>query len=244
MARVRAHSAPAPVAKYENDPRPKGVTFLFAQPRSGSTLALRLLANACHTRVVGDHDLKFYESVLGVYDSALSGGQYGYPPDLEKADVFPDTYRDKDEETDRRMISHYLRYLIFRGVGNAGFHKTTILGFANTMVEPFVTMLREMGETSNYPINIAWLMRDHSEIIKSMATREGPGQETAIKKPEVLEHLLDLQYNQFRSSYELGDALIKYEDLVAKPLETVLKLKPCHYPDDNIIFQVMRKKLR
>jgi hypothetical protein len=235
-------SSNAEMMAYENNPKIKGSTFLFAMPRSGSTLCMRLITCACLTKVTGDREKEFYEGLVTVHKYS-TGGIYGKPEELEKQGVFYDRYCGPSEEVDQRMTAYHIHNLLFKGAGY-GFAKTTILGFNNYLVEPVCNMIREMNEVSYYPIKIAWLMRDHEEIEKSFQTTDGPGMSWSNTMPGIVRELLAQQQQQFRSNYELGDAVINYKDLITNPKETILKLKPCHYPNDNIISQVMSRKLR
>lgn len=241
---ARKNSGPALISmpEYENHPKQRGSTFLFAMPRSGSTLCMRLIACACMTKVTGDREKEFYQGLVAAHKYS-TGGFYGKPEELDKQGVFYDRYCGASEEVDQRMTAYYIYNLLFKGAGY-GFAKTTIIGFGNELVEPVCNMIREMNDVSLHPINVAWLMRDHQEIVNSLQTTEGPGKETSIDLPDVVFGMLSDQQKQFRSNYELGDVIINYKDLVSNPKETLLKLKPCHYPNDNIISQVMSRKLR
>lgn len=232
-------------AQYENDHRPKNMIVVLSQPRCGSTLLMRLMNIACMTHVVGDHDAEFYESLVRVYRSFDTGfPTYKSIIDCEKEGVFCDTYRGMDKAADRRLVTYQIKGILTRTSGSC-FVKTGIVGFGNDITEEFVSMLRDMEEDGGVnPIKIAFLTRNHDDIIKSFQTREGPGQKAAIENPNGLRDMLEYQLAQFKSCYELGDIFIKYEDLVANPKDVLLKLRPRHYPNDDLIQKIMSNKIR
>ena len=85
--RARPGAYKQEMAKYENDPRTKGYTFLFAQPRSGSTLLMRLMKLACHTNVVGDQDLNVYKAINALCINSFDG-VYGDLQSMENNNIF------------------------------------------------------------------------------------------------------------------------------------------------------------
>lgn len=237
MASVRSE-----FEKYENSPRKRSTIIVLSQPRCGSTLLMRLVNLACMTHVVGDHDIGFYESLVGVYNSFGSGGPtYKSIPECEREGIFSATYRGIGMKQDRRLSSYYIMCMLTRTCGPS-FAKTGIIGFNNNLTEKFVEMLREI-ESSN-PIKIVFLTRNHADIVKSFQTREGPGQQVAKDNPDQLLELLDNQLKQFKSCYELGDIMLRYEDLIKDPHKWLLRMQPRHYPRPEIIEEVMSRKIR
>lgn len=232
----------ARAADWENNRKGCSMTVMLSQPRSGSTLMMRMNNQACYTHVSGDHDLEFYQAMITIYNTYSTGGQYGRIEELDLNGIFSDTYRNRSREQDERMIGWHVLNLLMRAPH--GFTKSTILGFGNQMVEPFLEMIRSIADKGNSPVHVVFLTRDHNDIVKSLQTKEGPGQEAAIKNPEVVLELLDNQFQQFRSCYEIGDQIIKYEDILEDPLKQLLRLKPQHYPNEEMVKKVMKLKIR
>jgi hypothetical protein len=234
----RARPGAYKIAEYENKPRTKGYTFLFAQPRSGSTLLMRLMKLACLTNVTGDRPIEFYRSVFQLFYSSGVGKKEDFNV-MENNNIFMDTYIGNT----KKMCSYHINQALNGGI-HYGFQKTTIIGFNNQLTEQFVCMLREMYEDSSTPLTIGFLTRDHDDIVKSFQTRDGPGKETAMSNPDVVKGLLENQYQQFRSSYEIGDVLIKYEDLIQDPIKWLLKLQCQHHPSPSKVEEVMNRVIR
>lgn len=232
----------ARAADWHNNRRGYNMTIMLSQPRSGSTLMMRMTNQACYTHVSGDHDLSFYEALITVYNTYSTGGQYGRIEELDLKGIFSDTYRNRSREQDERSIGWHILNLLMRAPH--GFTKSTILGFGNQVVEPFLEMVREISDKGNSPINVVFLTRNHNEIVRSLQTKEGPGQEAAIKNPEVVLELLDNQLQQFRSCYEIGDQIIKYEEILEDPLKQLLRLKPQYYPNEEMVKKVMNLRIR
>jgi len=73
--------------------KPSKLTLILAQPRSGSTLLLRLLNMACLTTCAGDRPIGFYEGIVQTWKALQHPGIYGHPIVLEDKGVFPDEWR-------------------------------------------------------------------------------------------------------------------------------------------------------
>lgn len=229
--------------------KPAKITALISQPRSGSTLVLRLMNLACLTHMVGDKPDTFYRALLDMY-MCLGTGIYGNPVELEKNNVFPDEYRNSSIKREKYLFEMYCGLMLGDGAHCSGYFKTTILGWNNQMVEPFVEMLRDVYHADrspnhrSYDLRIVFLTRNHDDIIKSFQTREGPGKQTAIEKPEVVRGLLEDQLKQFKQAKDLDDYLITYDDLINDPIKQLKKLNPIYTPDERMVKQVMSKILR
>ena len=222
---------------YVNSGKGNGRRLVIAQPRSGSTLLMRL-ANACWTRPCGDRRVEFYEHLLGVLKASREGGQFGC--DLEKE--FCDEYRQsKNQEQHDRGFYWLFNQAIFDN-GCAQLHKTTVLGFGNDLMQDFVDEFREANHGQR--THIIFLTRNHDNIIKSFQTREGPGQEGAINHPDLVKGMLAEQLEQMEVCRELEDHWITYEELIEKPFETVVKKLLPYNPIEEKVMAVMENVLR
>lgn len=218
-------------------------TLVLCNPRSGSTLLLRLMNMACMSLMIGDHHPSYYESILTIANEMSKDGIYGHPINLEKQKFFPDTYRGSSIRRDRYLLERMIPQLLGRE-HYSSYHKTTILGFGNQLVVPFVQMMRDLYEDSEYDFRVCFLTRNHDEIIRSFATSESPAQDTAKESPERIKALLEEQGRQFKETYELGDQLIDYQDLISDPMKTLLKFNPIYSPNAGAVERIMKEKIR
>lgn len=223
--------------KIEANPRRR--VFIFSQPRSGSTLLLRLLTGACYTRCVGDRAPSYYESLLNIYEEINNNsGKYCNGYELEKE--FPDQYRGYAErEKELENFKWNASGLLFANNYGSGWAKTTTIGFANSITKQFSDMLREIYDGDD--LRIVWLRRDHDDIVKSlMATPYDmkQGDEAHALK------LLEKQRNEQNASYQLGDIVIKYSDLIVNYDSILRRLNPIYTPDKYQVDQIMKNILR
>lgn len=223
------------------------ITVVLSQPRSGSTLLMRLMGLACMTPVRGDLPPDFIQSFINLYDSIKADkGIYDHLSNLEEKGTFSDQYRGWHQWGDKvRMDEYHLRSLLLGG--SNGFLKTC-LGFGNHLVAPFVQTLRSICDNNSIRLKIAFLYRDHFEIEKSLLEKwdkEGMTPDMhAHDLIEVVHQQLQDQRQQFDDCFELGDMKIKYEDILSKSKDILLKLYPRYYPDENIIRKVLAKKIK
>ena len=242
--------------KYEAKQSRRNVfTILISQPRSGSTLLMRLYAIACCLRsnIVGEHSLEYIKSLVDLWNnsSPQEHDVFGNILTMEYNGIFPDAYKALDRKHYDRIRCMNIKNCLLSCSG--GLVKNTILGFGNDMVEPFINCMRELHEAGEEAfegsgwmgnLNIVWLTRDHDEIVKSFQTRKGPGQEIALKNPDAVTDMLQKQLAQFRACYELGDVILKYSDIIKDPLSALLKLQPKFYPSRKLLNDVMNKVIR
>lgn len=234
---INFHKAPdSESIKYANTPSKKGYIFIFAQPRSGSTLLTRLLSIGSFTNGLSEYTLDFYKAIDVLYRDFNVNSQYGKMRNMENNNIFPDRLKFESEEAHARLIQWHIRGML--GL-DKGYHKTTIIGFSNSFVDQFAETIREVSDGK-----IVWLTRNTNDIVKSFQTRDGPGKSIANEDPELLRGLIEDQARQFKESSKLGDVVLKYEDLIEDPKKHILKMKPNHYPSDRLISEVMSKKLR
>lgn len=232
-------------AAYINKRKSVTHTFVVSQPRCGSTLLMRLYALSGYGGVMGDRSLGFYEAIQNLWRVTDHDAIYGSMTDIEKARIFADTYAGFDYIQEMNLRAYFLKNMLFCSDKPSKLSKSTILGFGNTFLTEFVQTLRELFDQSPpSKLQIVFLTRDHDEIIESMATKIGPGQQLAKDEPEVYKKLLDDQLEQMNDAYELGDTWIDYKALVSEPLEILLKMNPPSYPNEKILREVMAKKLR
>lgn len=217
----------------------------FAFPRSGSTLLMRLLKEACNVSVMGDFDLTFYKSIMDIRNFYRDDGIYGSC--LEVDNTFPDKYRGKEINQCLRMVDYHLRNIFLPSAGSC-FSKTTILGFGNNLLSDYVDMIRDMYsyDFNPAPLKIVWLTRDKNDCAESLwkkySTLISASCEDEFKKINI--NLLEEQHKQFKECFELGDVAISYDDLINNTEETLVKLTPSYYPRKDIITKVIGKVLR
>jgi len=200
--------------QYMNDKRPRGCTFVLAQPHCGAELLMKLMNVAGNTQVKGDHSIEFYQHVLGIYKHAFKDGSYGLRPELIN-------YKDVDADQYRRVVKYFLVNLLFKCT--IGFAISTVIGLDKDLsVADFVNMLRDLSEDYRLlPITIVYLSREN------------------IDKIDANSNAINRQREYFRDCYELEDKVITYEQLMADPRGTMLKCNPFSYPTDEAIARVM-----
>ena len=239
------------VTREERDWENKGAyghTVLISQPRCGSTLIMRLMALAGGTPVVGDRDVEFYDLITKLWNHKDPHAKYGAIREMEEKNIFPDTLLCWKEECYLNGHAYKLKQLLFNPEALSGrtkFIKTTMMGFQNDLLIPFVQMLREVHDQGTpTPLRIVFLTRNHDDIIKSIADAGVMGSTTAKHSPEIVKKVLENQLSQFKEAYKLGDIWLKYEDFILDPQKYLLKLKPADYPMPYRIERVMEKKLK
>lgn len=225
--------------------RPYKVTFVFAQPRSGSTLLMRLMNMACASPMSGDRPFEFYRGLLDVA-SAMKIGQVGHLFLAEERGEFWDQYQCANQD----RLNYLIRNVVHIAFGCANYMsnsaKTTVLGFGNDLVSSFANMLRESfgDRESEYDFKIVFLTRNIDDIITSLQTREGPGQQTAQQQPEIVRDLLEKQLAQFREAHELGDAWLTYDKLVNETEASLKKCNPIYPPNLPAMKSILSKIIR
>lgn len=224
--------------KEEENPRRR--VIIISQPRSGSTLLLRLLKGACMTRCIGDRAPIYYESLVNIYkDIKENQGLYGYGTMIESG-PFPDQFRGYQERWhELESFKWNLSGLLFGNNFGSGFTKTTMLGFANNITKDFTDMLRDVYEYDD--LRIVWLRRDHEDIVKSLmkvSMEHKEGDDIAAM------NLLEKQRKEHNASYQLGDIVVKYSDLVADPIAILKKLNPMYAPDKKQVERIMNNVMR
>ncbi len=125
-------------------------------------------------------------------------------------------FKYRNPEKDKRMIQYYLYCLMSNG--SAGHHSlvTDVIGDGNQLVEPFLEMIREMS-TGTRQYKIIFITTNYREP------------------------LAEAQFQQFRSAYELGDIILKIEDLENDPVDFLMKCNARHYPRINDINRVLKE---
>lgn len=220
----------------------KKITIVIAQPRSGSTLLMRLINNCTPLIMSGDRQPEVYQALLLLHEHRLRGAIYGLPSQLEEGSIFCDHYNGFDEYTQYRATSkiiidtlsplyHKTQYLLV---------KTGILGFGNEYLVPFVKMMRERFEN----VKFVYLTRDHSEIVNSMLTTNHPMASELSEK--MLYDFLLRQHEQILEAYQSSygkDSYITYDSLCELP-EWCISLVTDSKIYTSCIAEVMGKKLR
>jgi len=226
------------LGQYENK-NARYARICIAQPRSGSTLLMRLMSIAGMSRVSGEYHTSYYEGLIKAHESHMKDKTFGRMEDLDKAGIFSDMNGGESMEQHHRMTCYYLKNLLCPGA----FTKVTTIGFGNDLTEGFIAMIRDMQE-SDCKIDICFLTRDHGEILRSLQTTDGPGKEAAIKNPHMVLDMLEKQQASFKEFSELGDRWIKYDDLVSEPRKTLCRIGSYHYPRQEWVDKVMSRKIR
>lgn len=217
--------------------KPFKITVVLCQPRSGSTLMLRLMNSACMTHMVGDRHPSFYEGCVNIWRALNHPGYYGHPITLEGN--FPAEYRGTSKAREFYNTRFAMSLNHGDGAFSSGYSKTTTVGFGNKLTQEYVQMLREFYDNSEYDLTIAFLTRDHDEIIRSMVKQ---GDSVATNHPDKFKDLLEDQLNQFKEATDLGDPWFTYQDLVSDPVKTLRKLNPLYAPAECMVEYIMENE--
>lgn len=232
--------------QYVNDcehHRPWRKTFVFAQPRTGSTLLMRLLSGACLTRMIGDKKPIVYESALAIYEDVRdNNGHYlDSVSTCEKSGIFPDEYRGYDsQKRETWNASRALSQLIFGQTFGSGYAKATCIGLgsqSDDIVKRFSDMLRELYDDEE-DLKIVWITREPKDIIASLKSKKIDFDE------DVMMDALINQRTAFSKAYQLGDVVLKFEDWIKEPVKTLMRLNPIYSPNPQAVDAIMANVIR
>jgi hypothetical protein len=209
----------------ESERKPLKKTFLIGMPRSGTTLWARLMENACMSRTVGDKHIEYYTGILQLFNNiSRNKGQYIEYQEAERTGIFADEARGYDSrEREMRNFSYVLSQLLFANTFRSGFAKSTMLGFENSHLVEFVSMLREVF--SEHDLTICFMTREVVDAASSLVNHH-----RSVLKPEHFELACESyvhQLNQMKEATELGDVWIKYEDFVKDPIPFLRRSAVC-----------------
>lgn len=233
--------------QYKNDceyHRPWRKTFVFAQPRSGSTLLMRLMSGACLTKMVGDKAPQYYESALNIYENVRdNNGHYlDAVSECEKSGIFPDEYRgyeSQKRETWNAKIA--LGQLLFANSFGSGYAKATCIGLGSAdsddVVKRFADMLRELYDDDE-DLKIVWLTREPKDIVASLKSKGIEFDEDSMLAA------LTKQRTAYSKAYEVGDVVLKYEDWIKEPVKTLMRLNPVYQPNPQAVERIMANVIR
>lgn len=214
-------------------------TVIIANPRSGSTLLMRLLMHGCLTHTVGDRLPGVYAGLLELYKGFFNK-HYQYREAMMEKE-FPDMYCGYDCEKHhmiawRRILSDVLFATPFGGCC-----KMTMLGWTDNHVEEFVEMLRHSFDGG---LTLVWLTRDAEEVADSLISRPGGKLYQRNDLRDGLVRQCKLQQEQFRKCMDLEDARITYQQLLEDPYKCVKKCSPAYAPNREVFEKVFATKIR
>lgn len=209
-------------------------TLVIGQPRSGSTLAIRLVNMVCSQPVTGDRNDAFMIGYNMLLNDALNNPyQMG---DLHKE--FLDRYIGG---TPAYYYYQFIRLLWPHP--NGGVTKITSLHYSVSQSD-WLYNVRKFFESYDFngELNIIFLTRDAAEIAKSLRIK---GKENGIDVDEDKAYQLALyQQDKFKDEFKLGDKRITYEELTEDPIGCLYKFKCKGYPNVSCIEKVLMKTLR
>lgn len=223
------------------------IGILIGQPRSGTTLFLRLMHLACLTKMVGERHADFYQKLLDLEELFFKDASYGYMVNTECQNLFPDMHlsETKDEAKYRftRILSESLMGI--NTIFQPGFCKVTTLGFGNQNLIPFVEMIRKYF--GHLDLKIIFMTRDHDAIIESFKTTDGPAKEFYQDENNINEvrRMLKEQKGQMQEAFDFdSDSFISYEKFILEPSKYLKMISPIYIPNEKAVARVMEKKIR
>jgi hypothetical protein len=225
----------------------KKLTFCIGMPRSGTTLWCRLLEGACYSRCVGDKTQNFFEGVIRLYrDIKENQGQYFDNTEAERKGIFADETRGYySRESELKNFRYLLANLLFANTFGHGFAKSTILGFGNLLLVPFVEMMRECFAEDD--LTFVFMTREIPDAVDSLRSRVKEEMTPAHQADwDMTAHsYYDKQLEQMRAATDLDDTIwIKYEKFIEDPMPFLRRSRPLYAPNQSLVDKIMAQKLR
>ncbi len=115
------------------------------------------------------------------------------------------------------MIHYYINCLLMHSASSTGVSIVENIGLDNDFVESFVNMARGIEN-------------EHRQVKIVFLTSLAPKSESESK-----------QFESFRQNYELGDLILKKEDLLSDPKSCMIKCNSLYYPNERVIQQVIKE---
>jgi hypothetical protein len=204
---------------YENDPRPKGSSFIIAMPGSGGELLIDLIASTAMTRVIGNQEPSFYHAITVLTESISSNANtYGHPSDVDDFKF----YAARELNQDERMMYYFIRNVLFRGAGNCIGYTYLLRDDGLGWVTRFAQALRNINDSGSGPLRVVFLTCELDDFNYDASIHD-----------DILQSMKDAS--------ELGDIWITKKELLADPLKVMLKVKAARYPCVDLIKRVMKK---
>lgn len=224
----------------EQELKPIKRTFLIGMPRSGTTLWARLMENACYSRCVGDKHDDFYHGILRIYNEIKTNkGFYMDYVEAEKKDIFPDEIRAyHSRESELKNFRYVAANLLFANTFGGSAAKSTILGFTNNLLVPFVEMLRDLFKEDD--LTICFMIRNIDDAVASFI-QKNPNLSDC---EEITRREYEHQLSEMKKATDLGDVWIKYEDFIKDPIPFLRRSNPTYMPNPELVKGVMNKVLR
>jgi hypothetical protein len=223
------------------------IGIVIGQPRSGTTLFLRLMHLACLTKMVGERHADFYNHLLEMESLFFQDASYGYMINTESQGLFPDMHLAETKDSAHYRFSRILSESLF-GVNSTfepGFCKVTTLGFGKGDLVAFVNMIRKYF--GHLDLKIIFMSRDHDSIIESMITTEGAHKELYRDENNInlIRAMLVDQKKQMQEAYEFeSDSWVSYEKFITEPTKYLKLINPIYIPNEKAVARVMGKKIR
>ena len=217
------------------------LTFIFANPRSGSTLLMRLINNACMTKCVGDRSVEFYESIFNLWKSRKTD-RTKYRPSLFDGS-FNDEYSGyKSEEDLDKQIMRAIRALLFVNPYSSAQLKTTVLGFGNKLLDDMAKIIDVFDD--EWDVTRVILKRDPEEIAESfISCPKGPLSGKKHLRGTVIQ-LVEKQNREFAKVSDFNTVEITYKELCEDPIKCLKLCNPLYDPVEKVVEKTMKEKIR
>lgn len=217
------------------------MTMIFANPRSGSTLLMRLLNKACLTRCIGDRNKEFFEAVCDLWENK-TGKNTSYRPSLYDGS-FPDEFSGYEDEAHlEKEYLNIIKNLLFTFPWSHGSMKSTVPGFNNTLIPrlaPIIDLFRDSHE-----FTLVVLKRPAEEIAESfITTPDGPLFEREDKRQAIID-TVGTQNEEFKKIMDFDTIQMTYEQLCREPEQCIEWCNPIYKLSPNVVADEMAKKIR
>jgi len=214
--------------------------MILGNPRSGSTLLMRLLNRVCLTPCVGDRPPEFYGGITNVWNHKR-GTKPSYREDMwsnKWGDEYTSCYT---KEAHDRQMRRAIREALFDSCWGGQHMKCMSLGFYNDGLVPFVGAMRDaFGES----LKIVWLQRPPDEVAESYITSVGSWW---YKKPEERHEIIlhiEEQNDRIKEAAEFEDSFFTYQDVCKTPIKVLSHCEPRYDPIPSVVQKEMKIKLR
>lgn len=217
---------------------------IIAQPRSGSTLLLRLLNLSCKIHCVGDRPPGVYQAAYHLHE-AMNDGRYKmtYKNEMLRDSEFCDAYCGYYSSGSMKLgMRSIIDDMLGRRIDFATTEafKTTVMWWnPEVNAEKFIDMLRDLYDD----IKIVWLIRDSRDIANSFITTEGTGLYGKHDHEDLIIECANRQRDAFDKNREIMDSFVTYSRLCENPKE-ILKEIGAKDISEAELTKVMSKKIR
>jgi hypothetical protein len=218
-------------------------TLLIAQPRSGSTWFMNMVAYGCNSRVCGDRNPEIDRALIK-YASEPHKALLTIDPieNIRRGEFIDNLWWSISENT---YNSYKYRIFFEAFFGGMSFRKITNLGWGNNNgeeLDQLIEIIDGIEDHTNQAINVIWLIRDEEEIALSLADKIGRSNDQGFIYRA--KHLAQVQKSRMLGVRRLDDTVITYKQLCEDPLDCLSHANLYGYRPQKCLLEIINKKIR